>query len=115
MAKMITQLDLISKHVMGGGFNMVNAIGTSSEQCSEDAKFEALYNEKVNYMGNQLGGSYPNYPRSGANQGWNKDMDNGWRYWRDRGGNWRDREPEKDRYIPPHDLSPIQKKLYRKK
>ncbi|WMV46255.1 hypothetical protein MTR67_039640 [Solanum verrucosum] len=69
----------------------------------EDAKFEALYNEEVNYMGNQLGDSHPNYLRLGGNQGWNKDQDNGLRDLRDRGGNWRDREAEKDRYLPPYD------------
>ncbi|WMV59011.1 hypothetical protein MTR67_052396 [Solanum verrucosum] len=56
MAKMMTQIDLLSKHVMGGGTKSVNAVGTNSGQCPDDAKFEVLYNEKVHYLGNQVGG-----------------------------------------------------------
>ncbi|WMV19322.1 hypothetical protein MTR67_012707 [Solanum verrucosum] len=54
---------------------MVNAVGISNGQCLDDAIFEALYNEKVNYIANQM-----------------------------EGGNWRDREVEKDKYVPPHYL-----------
>ncbi|WMV55114.1 hypothetical protein MTR67_048499 [Solanum verrucosum] len=46
-------------------------------------------------------GSHPNYPRQGGNQGWKKERDDGWKYWR--GGNCRDMETDKDRYVPPHD------------
>ncbi|WMV25290.1 hypothetical protein MTR67_018675 [Solanum verrucosum] len=73
MAKMMSQLDFLSKQVKGGGLKVVNVVGTSVGQCQEDAKFETLYNEEVDYMGNQLGGSHPNYPRSGWNLGLNKD------------------------------------------
>ncbi|WMV59031.1 hypothetical protein MTR67_052416 [Solanum verrucosum] len=68
---------------MRGGEKMVNLVGTSRGQCPKDAKFEALHNEEVNYLENQFGGSHPNYPRQGENQGWNKDQDNSWRDWRD--------------------------------
>jgi len=61
IAKIITQLDLLSKYVIGSGLKFVNAVGTNSGQCLDDAKFEALYNEKVQYLGNQVGGSHPNY------------------------------------------------------
>ena len=60
---------------------------------SEDAKFDAMYEEEVQYLSNQPGGSRPNYPRpsgkSNGNQGWTKDRDGGWkeRDWRDRGAN----------------------------
>ncbi|WMV41792.1 hypothetical protein MTR67_035177 [Solanum verrucosum] len=74
---------------------MVNAVGEGSRQCPEDDKFEELYNKEVNYIGNQLGDSHSYYPRSGGNQGRNKDQDNDWRDWRDGGDNWRDREAEK--------------------
>ncbi|WMV50552.1 hypothetical protein MTR67_043937 [Solanum verrucosum] len=55
MAKMMTQLDLLSRHVMGGGTKSVNPVGTTNGQCPDNAKFEALYNEKVQYLGNQVG------------------------------------------------------------
>ncbi|WMV49665.1 hypothetical protein MTR67_043050 [Solanum verrucosum] len=52
---MMTQLDLLFKHVMGGGLRSLNAVGTNSGHYSDDAEFEALYNEKVQYLGNQIG------------------------------------------------------------
>ncbi|WMV45768.1 hypothetical protein MTR67_039153 [Solanum verrucosum] len=81
------------------GLKLVNAVGTNSGQCPDDANFEALYNEEMQYLGNQMGGSHTNYQQQGGNQGWNKDKDNGWKDWR--GGNWRDREADQDRYVPP--------------
>ncbi|WMV59101.1 hypothetical protein MTR67_052486 [Solanum verrucosum] len=60
---MLTQLDLLSKHVMGGGLKSVNAVGTNSEQCLDYAKFEELYNEEVQYFRNQVGGSLLNSQR----------------------------------------------------
>lgn len=50
MVKMMTQLDLFSKHIMGGGLKVLNVVGTSIEQCPEDAIFEALYNENTQYF-----------------------------------------------------------------
>jgi len=47
MAKMMTQNDLLSKHVIRGGAKLVNAVGTNGGQCLYNAKFEALYNEEV--------------------------------------------------------------------
>ncbi|WMV41287.1 hypothetical protein MTR67_034672 [Solanum verrucosum] len=61
MAKMMTQINFLSKHVMEGGTKSFNAIGTNSGQCTNDAKFEALYNEEVQYLGNQVGGSQHKY------------------------------------------------------
>lgn len=41
-----------------------------NKQCAmaEDVKFKALYNEKVQYLGNPIGGSYLNYQKQGENQ-----------------------------------------------
>ncbi|WMV55464.1 hypothetical protein MTR67_048849 [Solanum verrucosum] len=41
---------------MGGGTKLVNMVGTNSGHCPNDAKFEALYNKEVQYLGNQVGG-----------------------------------------------------------
>uniref|UniRef100_M1DHY4 Putative plant transposon protein domain-containing protein n=1 Tax=Solanum tuberosum TaxID=4113 RepID=M1DHY4_SOLTU len=62
MAKIMTQLDILSKNVMGAGARSVNAVGVESVILDE-AKFEALYNEEVNFLANQGGGYRSNYPR----------------------------------------------------
>jgi len=68
MAKIMTQLDILSKNVMGAGTRGVNAIGI---RCAnpEESTFDALYNEEVNFLANQGGGYRSNYPRQGGNQG----------------------------------------------
>uniref|UniRef100_M1DF48 Integrase core domain containing protein n=1 Tax=Solanum tuberosum TaxID=4113 RepID=M1DF48_SOLTU len=86
MDKMMTQINFLSKHVMKGGTKSVNAVGTNSGQCPNDAKFEALYNEEVQYLGNQVGSSQHKYQQQDGNQGWNKERDGGWGDWK--GGNW---------------------------
>uniref|UniRef100_M1DW25 Integrase core domain containing protein n=1 Tax=Solanum tuberosum TaxID=4113 RepID=M1DW25_SOLTU len=98
MAKIMTQLDILSKNVMGAGAQGVNAVGVGCVNPNE-TKFEALYNEEVNFLANQRGGYHSNYPRQGGNQGW-KDRD---REWRDRNPTWKEREGEKDGYVPPHE------------
>uniref|UniRef100_M1DMW2 Integrase core domain containing protein n=1 Tax=Solanum tuberosum TaxID=4113 RepID=M1DMW2_SOLTU len=66
-------------------------------------KFEALYNEEINFLANQGGIYRSNYPRQGGNKGWARDE--GWkdrdREWIDCNPNWKD--GEKDRYVPPHE------------
>ncbi|XP_049399735.1 uncharacterized protein LOC125863770 [Solanum stenotomum] len=48
-------------------------------------EFEALYNKKVNLQANQKGNYHAKSSRPGGNKGWN-------------------REGEKDRYVPPHEI-----------
>lgn len=45
MAKIMTQFDILSKKIMGTGANRVNVMGVGCAN-PEEAKFEALYNEK---------------------------------------------------------------------
>lgn len=93
MARVMTQLYLLTKHVMGGGYKSVNDLALSSSKCYEDNKFEALYNEEVQTLSNQVGHSHPTFQRQNMNQGWNKDKDKEW--WnKERDGNWRDRDRE---------------------
>uniref|UniRef100_M1DDT7 Integrase core domain containing protein n=1 Tax=Solanum tuberosum TaxID=4113 RepID=M1DDT7_SOLTU len=82
MAKIMTQLDILSKNVMGAGARNVNVVGVGCVN-QDEAKFEALYNEEVNFLANQGGGYRANYPRPSGNQGWNRDDG-----WRDRDREW---------------------------
>ena len=52
MAKMMTQIDLLTKHVMNGEFKSVNAVDTRVGKVSNDANFDAMYNEEVQYLMN---------------------------------------------------------------
>lgn len=107
MAKMLTQLDLLTKHVMESQKSM-NAIGANGNLTWDDAPFDAAYNEEVQFLKNQVGGFCLEYQRPGENQGWNQDWD---RDWRDRGSNSRERDFDRDHlpppqgyyYVPPHD------------
>uniref|UniRef100_M1D954 Integrase core domain containing protein n=1 Tax=Solanum tuberosum TaxID=4113 RepID=M1D954_SOLTU len=74
MAKIMTQLDILSKNVMGAGARSVNDVGVGCVNPNE-ANFKALYNEEVNFLATQGGGYRSNYPRQGGNQGWNRDED----------------------------------------
>ncbi|WMV33283.1 hypothetical protein MTR67_026668 [Solanum verrucosum] len=107
MVKMMTQMDLLTKHFMGSGSKSVNAVSTNNGVNPDEVQFDAMYNEEVQFLSNQEGGSRPSYQRPGENQRWNRDRGNGWRdrdrEWSDRGTNWRDRDGDKYRYVPPHE------------
>ncbi|WMV37411.1 hypothetical protein MTR67_030796 [Solanum verrucosum] len=53
MAKIMTQMDLLTKYVMGSGSKVVNAISARSGMSPDDTQFEAMYNEGVQYLSNQ--------------------------------------------------------------
>ncbi|WMV08303.1 hypothetical protein MTR67_001688 [Solanum verrucosum] len=100
MAKIMTQLDILSKNVMGAGACVVNVVGVRCVN-TQEVNFEALYNEEVNFLANQGGGYRSNYPRLCGNQGCGRD--DGWKdhEWRDQNSNWKD--GEEDIYFPPHE------------
>uniref|UniRef100_M1DE87 Uncharacterized protein n=1 Tax=Solanum tuberosum TaxID=4113 RepID=M1DE87_SOLTU len=52
MAKIMTQLDILSKNVMGDGARSVNVVGIRCVN-PDEAKLEALYNEEMNFLANQ--------------------------------------------------------------
>uniref|UniRef100_M1DSX9 Integrase core domain containing protein n=1 Tax=Solanum tuberosum TaxID=4113 RepID=M1DSX9_SOLTU len=79
MAKMMTQLDILSKNLMGNGPRVVNVVGITSGANPENAHFKALCNEEVNFLANQGGGFHPSYLRQGRNPGSNRERDDGWR------------------------------------
>uniref|UniRef100_M1DZR9 Integrase core domain containing protein n=1 Tax=Solanum tuberosum TaxID=4113 RepID=M1DZR9_SOLTU len=61
---------------MGAGTRSVNVVGVGCVN-PDEAKFEALYNEEVNFLANQRSVYPANYPRHGGNQGWNMDESGG--------------------------------------
>lgn len=71
MVKRMIQLDLFSKHVIGGGLKLVNLVGTDSGYCLNDAKFEAIYKVEFQYVRIQIG--IITEINNDMNQGWNKD------------------------------------------
>uniref|UniRef100_M1DZT7 Integrase core domain containing protein n=1 Tax=Solanum tuberosum TaxID=4113 RepID=M1DZT7_SOLTU len=86
---------------MGVGARGVNVVCVEGVNPKE-MKFEAMYDEEVNFLTNQGGGYCSNNPRQGGNQGFVRDE-----AWKDRDREWRDRNPnskdgEKDRYVPLH-------------
>ncbi|WMV13810.1 hypothetical protein MTR67_007195 [Solanum verrucosum] len=87
MAKMMTQMNLLKKHVMGNGYGAMNPAG---------AIFE---NKEVQQVSRLKKGSCPSSLRTGGNQGWNMFSEDGWRgYYRDRSNQhrfWR-REDDDD-------------------
>lgn len=50
IAKMMIQMDLLTKHVMGNGSKSVNALALSGSKSYEDDKFDALYYEEVLFL-----------------------------------------------------------------
>uniref|UniRef100_M1DJI1 Integrase core domain containing protein n=1 Tax=Solanum tuberosum TaxID=4113 RepID=M1DJI1_SOLTU len=64
---MMTQLDIFAKNVMGVGTKNINSVGVGGVN-RDEAQFEALYNEEMNFLANQKGGYHANYPRPGGNQ-----------------------------------------------
>uniref|UniRef100_M1D8X1 Putative plant transposon protein domain-containing protein n=1 Tax=Solanum tuberosum TaxID=4113 RepID=M1D8X1_SOLTU len=78
MSKIMTQLHILSKNVMGAGARDVNVRGVECTNL-EEAKFEALYSEEVNFLANQGGGYRSNYlsSSSGEELGSKSDADLG--------------------------------------
>lgn len=100
---MMNKLEILAINFMGDGTRSVYSLGVGCVNLDQ-AKFEVLCNEDVNFLSNYGGGYCANYLRSCGNQGWYKDED-----WRDSDREWyehttqKERKGDKDRYVPPHE------------
>ena len=56
MAKMATQLELLTKQVMGSGTHKVHVVDTQPDAVSEEAQFQAMYEEEVKFAATAGGG-----------------------------------------------------------
>ena len=68
MDKIMTQLNIFSKNIMGADARSVNIVGVRFAN-PEVSRFEISYNEEVNFLPNKGGDYLSNYPRQGGNQG----------------------------------------------
>ncbi|XP_060170409.1 uncharacterized protein LOC132601327 [Lycium barbarum] len=68
MEKLVTQMDLLTKHVMSGGSKTVNAVG-SCEGGSPDEQCFQMYEEEASYIKQSKGGFPTKLPRSGKTIG----------------------------------------------
>lgn len=66
IVKIMTELDIFPKNVMRAGARCVNVVDVGCANLDE-SKFEALYNEKVNFLPNQGYAYHSNYLRQGGN------------------------------------------------
>ncbi|WMV18901.1 hypothetical protein MTR67_012286 [Solanum verrucosum] len=76
MEKMMTQIDLLMKHVMGCVSKAVNVVGTNSCVNPDDTQFEGMCNEEVQFLSNLA-----RIPIRAI----------------------QDRDGDKDLYVPPHE------------
>ncbi|KAF3662752.1 hypothetical protein FXO37_12311 [Capsicum annuum] len=86
---MMTQLDLLTKYVIGEPMKEVNFV--ASKAYDEEAK---TLNDEIWYLANYSGGSRLAYQSQDGNQGW-MDLEHN--------SDWRDNDCDDDRYVPPYD------------
>lgn len=67
MAKMMTQLDFLTKHVIEGNWKSVNVVVAVGNVVYDTISYEGGYSEEVRYIGNQMMGSYSDFPRPSEN------------------------------------------------
>lgn len=63
MAKMMTQLELLTKHVIGAPTKMVNVAASKGFDEEEVKRLD----EEIQYLANYLVGSHPSCQRKGGN------------------------------------------------
>lgn len=69
IAKMLTQLDLLTKHIIGGKPEECYDVAAAGDVVYDKVLYERGYSEEIHYMGNQVMGSQPAFPSPPENQG----------------------------------------------
>lgn len=64
LAKMMTQLELMTEHVMGAGPKGVNVVRMHGQMHYEGESSPPRYEEECQFMANQMGGFSIRVPRS---------------------------------------------------
>lgn len=75
----MTQMEHLTKHVMGSDPKNVIVVDAKWSWSYEDVEFDNLYNEEVQFLTNQARSSRPTFQIQGGNQGWNKEKEGDWR------------------------------------
>lgn len=103
MAKVMTQLDLLTKHVVGALPKEVNVVAFESVKTYDNEETESL-REEIRFLSNQMGGSHPTYQRQGENQG-QKESDRDWKDG-DCDRDWPDKDHNRERDCRDKDRGP---------
>lgn len=101
---MLTQLDVLTKHVTEENQKIVNRIAAAIDVVQDIVPYEEGYNEVVHYMSNKQMGCGAAFPRPLENKRQNNIaiwVDRAWPK-QPQGEGWRYHDGPRYRYLPPH-------------